>query len=316
MKRNYLYNLLTISILLISSTLKAQEVSIDEESRLNFQTYFFEALKQRAIKNYDKAIENLEKSYEIDSVNAAVAFEFSKNYAALNKYFEAQLFIDKALVKEPMNEYFLKKKVAILKVQNRYKDAIFIQKKLVNIHPKYYDDLVLLYIKSNNLKEAQKQVLEIEKKALVTTKTISYKNYIIERLVTLNSKKQPSKRENTIVFLKKKYKETTDYKVLKQLLTEEKEARLFKELLLDTKEALELFPYQPFLYKMGGIALNRLGKYKEAVNVLLNGIDFVFDDDTLKAIFYEELAISYKGLNKSDKALSYKQKALQLRKKI
>ncbi len=70
---------------------------------------------------------------------------------------------------------------------------------------------------------------------------------------------------------------------------------------------------QPFLYKMNGVALNRLRKYNEAISVLTIGIDFVVDDNTMEADFYEQFSISYEGLNNKEEALKYKQKAERLR---
>jgi tetratricopeptide (TPR) repeat protein len=54
----------------------------EEQKQLNFQKFFFEALSQKAIENYDKAIIALEKCQNIDPNNAAVYFELSKNYFA------------------------------------------------------------------------------------------------------------------------------------------------------------------------------------------------------------------------------------------
>ncbi len=121
--------MVAIGIVLVSNFTYAQKINIEEENKLKFQTYFFEALKQKAIKNYSKAIESLEKSYEIDSLSLAVAFEFSKNYLLLNKYFEAGIFINKALEIDPENMYLLRHKVVIFKSQQNFHDAIEIQKK-------------------------------------------------------------------------------------------------------------------------------------------------------------------------------------------
>ena len=90
----------------------AQNNNVAEENALKFQTYFFEALKQKAIKNYNKAIENLEKCYELDSTNMAVQFELSKNNLLLSNYYEAEIFIDQALNKHVDNIYLLKHKIS------------------------------------------------------------------------------------------------------------------------------------------------------------------------------------------------------------
>ena len=121
MKNKKLHTYLLVGIILISTFSYAQKINSVEENNLKFQTHFFEALKQKAIKNYSKAIESLEKCYEIDSLNLAVEFELSKNKLLLKNYFEAELFINKALIKEPNNSYLLRHKVAIFSAQRNFK---------------------------------------------------------------------------------------------------------------------------------------------------------------------------------------------------
>ena len=88
----------------------------------------------------------------------------------------------------------------------------------------------------------------------------------------------------------------------------------FERVVEDCKNGLELFPAQPFLYKTYALALNKLGKYNEAITVLTIGIDFVFDDAQTEADFFEQYAISYTGLGNKEEALKNKQKELKLRK--
>jgi len=155
MKNKKWHILFLIGISIISTISNAQTINIDEENNLKFQTYFFEALKQKAIKNYSKAIENLEKCYEIDSLNSAVHFELSKNKLLLNNYFEAELFIDLALVANPKNIYLLQHKTTIYIAKRNYNAAIEMQKKIVQIQPKYSDKLVLLYIQNKEFEKAE-----------------------------------------------------------------------------------------------------------------------------------------------------------------
>ena len=76
MRYGFLHKIFLVGIVLISSLVYAQKNNSDEENNLKFQSYFFEALKQKAIKNYSKAIISLEKCYEIDSTNFAVYLKF------------------------------------------------------------------------------------------------------------------------------------------------------------------------------------------------------------------------------------------------
>lgn len=315
MRYGFLHKLFLGGIVLISSIVYAQKNNSEEENDLKFQSYFFEALKQKAIKNYSKAIVSLEKCYELDSTSLAIEFEFSKNYFLLKYYNEAQLFIDKALEKEPENIYLLKHKIDIFKTQRNFQNAIDLQEKLAQIQPQYSDELVLLYIQNKNFEKAEKLIDEIEKKALKTSRIKGFKKFLENRKTTskkINNTQSPIKNDD-IETLKKLYVDKKDFQILKEILMKELTNGLFELLNIESKDGLDLFPTQPFLYKMNGIALNKLGKYNEAISVLTIGIDFVIENNMMEADFYDQLSISFEGLGNKNEAFKYKQKAKQLR---
>lgn len=317
MKRFFLHKFLLVGILIMSSFLYAQEANITKEEKgLEFQTYFFEALKQTAINNYSKAIESLEKCYQIDASNLAVEFEFSKNYLLDKKYFEAEIFIDKALNKEPKNPYLLSHKVAIFKAQSSFDKAIDIQKELVKIKPTYSDDLVLLYIQNQNFDAAENLITFIEENGLKTPSIKGYKQFLLSRKTPIIVEQIETEITNgsiNIEELRQKYLKNIDYTLLQEILTKEYNSSLYSMLYSDSKEGLDLFPAQPFLYKMNAIALNKLEKYNDAITVLTIGIDFVIDNNDMEAEFYEQLSISYFGLGDKNEAIKYEQKAKKLR---
>lgn len=304
-------------MIFISGFSYAQKINTEEENSLKFQTHFFEALKQKAIKNYGKAIESLELCNEIDTANVSVFFEFSKNHLELNNYFEAELFIDKALAFEPENWYLLQHKVAVLKAQLNFSKAIEVQKKILQNHPKYTEELVFLYIQNQNFMEAEALISKMEENAMTTLKLKSFKSYLENRKsLQINAEKQSDNaNENMdIESLKKSYSENKEFKIVQEILTKEAKEGLFEQVYADSKEALELFPEQPYLYKMNSVALNRLGKYNEAIAVLSIGIDFVIDNSAMEADFYEQLSVNHEKLGNKSEALKYKQRAAALRK--
>jgi tetratricopeptide (TPR) repeat protein len=331
MKRGFLIGLIYVGISIISGVSYGQELGLEatgtvekvtkkEEKQLEFQNYFFEALKQKAINNYKKAIENLEMCNSIEANNTAVEFEFAKNYLALKNYYEAEIFIDKALKKEPENVYLLQFKVLIFKSQRNFSEAIKVQKKLIELNSKYTEDLILLYLQNQEFDNAEKLIVEVEKNALASMKIKGYKHYLERKMAVLDtldvSNTVANSAPNTttdIVVLKKQYNASKDYAVLVKILNHELENELFDQLFNDSKNGLEYYPSQPYLYKMNALALNKLAKYNEAISVLTIGIDFVIENNALEAEFYEQFAISYNGLNNKNEALKYKQKAEQLR---
>jgi predicted Zn-dependent protease len=319
MKFKKLHSLFLVGIVMFSSFSYAQNIDNQEVLDLKFQEHFFEALKQSTTNNYSKAIENLEKCAAIDTANVAVDFEFSKNYLLLKKYYEAEVFINNALAKEPENRYLLKHKVDILKAQRNYKDAIEVQKQLVKIKPIYTDELVLLYMQNREFSKAEDLITEIENKALTTLKIKRFKNYLINRKKMIKkgteiTKKRSETLENeTIESLKNSYKNNKSFSTLLKILNYEVKNNLFEMLYTDSRDALELFPAQPILYQLNGYALNKLKKYNDAIDVLTIGIDFVIDNTQMELNFYNQLIISHEGLNNTKEVIKFKQKAAQLK---
>jgi predicted Zn-dependent protease len=317
MKTKNLHRIIAVGILFISSFSYAQEINIEEENSLKFQTHFFEALKQKAIKNYGKAIESLELCNEIDVANVSVLFEFSKNHLELNNYFEANLFIDKALSLDPENYYLLQHKVAILKAQRNFNKAIEVQKQIRQYTSKDTEELVFIYIQNQNFADAEDLISKMEENAMSTLKLKAFKSFLENRKLLQQNIQKPADINNEnidIKSLKKSYTNNKEFKIVRKILDIEASGGLFELVYADSKEALELFPAQPYLYKMNGLALNRLGKYTEAIAILTLGIDFVIDNTAMEADFYEQLSISYEKLDNKSEAVKYKQRATALRK--
>ena len=64
----------------------SKEAILFEQENINFQTFFFESLKQKAIGNYDKAIYALEACNNINKESIAILFELSKNHFLLKNH--------------------------------------------------------------------------------------------------------------------------------------------------------------------------------------------------------------------------------------
>ena len=295
-----------------------EELLIEQES-INFQTFFFEALQQKAIENYDKAIFALEACNNIDKRSPAVLFELSKNYVFLLKYTEAEYYILKGLEIEPTNLFMLEHLKEIKAKQNDFSGAILIQKRIIAQKPELEWELVLLQIKSGNIDEA----IELLKK-------LDNNNNLPAHLIPLKSallQESPSDAETTVTTtipdlpkskldnLKKDYYSKNDYQSLKLVLERELKIKDYLGLLNDSEEGLDLYPAQPFVYLMNGTALNGTRKYKDAILILNTGLDFVVEDRELEAKFMDQIGLSYKGMRDNKKATEYYNKAVDLRKK-
>lgn len=279
---------------------------LTEEKELKFQQFFFKALSEKSIGNYQKAIENLESCNQILTENDAVFFEFSKNYFQLNKTLLAKEYINRALIKEPSNIWMLKHLVKINIKEKDFSEAIRNQKKVVVLNLKERELLLRLYLRNRDYKNAVLLMDEMEEENALSS---NFKNLKLnlEKKTRKTVKKQKVNESDSLI---KQFKTDKSYQVLKQLL------ELYKTnpqiLLKYSTEGMALFPAQPYVYLMNGKALNYQKSYKKALLSLQNGIDFVIEDK-MEADFYKEMAISYKnlGMTKEQKKVIEKSKKLK-----
>lgn len=278
-----------------------------EEKMLEFQKYFFKALSEKSIKNYRKAIENLEFCNEISPEDVSVFFEFSKNYYLLNQTTEAKLYIEKALVEEPNNLWMLGHLVDIYKKERDYPSAVITQKKIVVQDAKKKPELIRLLYLSRNFSEAVELMNELEKEKGLSKNLKALK-------LSLEFRKGTSlKKENdNLKSLIASFEENTSFALLKKVLEKSstEDVSVFHKY---SEKAIDLFPAQPYAYLMHGKSLQIQSKFQKAMTILDSGIDFVIDNPTLEASFYEILAKVHDGLGNTTKAQEYRNKVKKLK---
>lgn len=300
-----LFSLLFFLISLKSYTQDSLAVAIDftEEKELKFQQFFFTALSQKSIGNYQKAIENLESCNQILPNNKSVFFEFSKNYLYLNNTPLAKEYINRAIIQDSKNIWMQKHLVKVLEKENNFFEAIKIQQKIIVLNPKENKNLVLLYLKNRDYKKALSFIKTLEEDNLLSSDLKKIK----ERLEKTNySETQKAKVSRDIY---KRFETEKTYTLLKQILLATKDNSVL--LLKYSKEGIALFPAQPFVYLINGSTLNVNREFKKALEILQNGIDFVIED-AMEALFYKEMALAYKGLNNKVEERRYMEKFRKL----
>jgi len=127
-----------------------------------YQEYFFEALKQKGIENYDRSITALLKCLKLDDSKSVVYFELGKNYVKVKNFGAAEDALKKAISKAPENEWFLNELYGLYYTLNDYDKALKTVKQLVKFHPDYKEDLVALYVKNERFKAALKVLDELD----------------------------------------------------------------------------------------------------------------------------------------------------------
>jgi tetratricopeptide (TPR) repeat protein len=405
-----------------------------------FQEYFFEALKQKGIENYDRAVDALQKCLNLNSKLPIIYFELGKNYNKLKNFGAAEDALKKAINMQPDNEWFLDELYDVYYQQDDIKNAIKTIKQLVEYHPDYKQDLAALYIREEKYRQALELLDELDaelgisdsrdamrndiyaitgnaddrienleqriannpnnednhlkliyrysqigdkKNAYKAAKNLLkikpeskfvhlalYKFYLQDNRVDdainsvkvvltspeINADAKSKVLKDFVAFVAKNPEYESDLVDITSLVDENKDAqthgdlgqyylkagdkvkalfnfkealkqdpnnfKLIKDVLLlqldiedyqavitDSKRALELYPAQPFLYLVHGVANNKLGNYKTAIDNLEMGLDFLIDSPKMESDFYSELSLAYKGLNNISKSETFAKKA-------
>lgn len=106
--------------------------------------------------------------------------------------------------------------------------------------------------------------------------------------------------------------EPNNFKVLQNVMLLYLDLKKYDLANTKSSEALELYPSQPVIYLINGVALNALNKPKEALESLETGLDYIIEDPKMEADFYNQLSKAYTLLNNTDKAKSFSDKAKQI----
>ena len=108
-------------------------VTIDD----GFEDLFYDAIQQRSIENYDKAMTALEKAVVIQPENPVIYFELGKNYLAQKKYPEAYTNFEKVTKIDPKNRWAWVGMYDVCYDTQDYNKAIPIVEKLVEFKESY-----------------------------------------------------------------------------------------------------------------------------------------------------------------------------------
>lgn len=144
-----------------------------------FQDSFYESLLQKGIENYDKAIVALEKCLVSQPNNATVHFELAKNYLALKQYENAYQSFQKATQIEPKNRWFWVGLYDLSFQTKNYERAMTAVQQLIGFDERYKDDLIPLYMATNQLEKALALINEMNAKFGKSQERTQFKNQIL-----------------------------------------------------------------------------------------------------------------------------------------
>ncbi len=210
---------------LLSQTEPEDVATVSDE----FENYYYESLKQKGIENYDKAIEALEKCKNIQPENPIVFFELGKNYLSQKKYKDAYDNFEKVTKIDPKNRWAWVGMYDVCYDTRDFNQAIIIVQKLVEFKPDYREDLVSLYMNTQQFDKALDLINELNETVGKSEKRELYKADILR-----DAKYQGSEKANLIDKIKKNPKDEANYIALiymySQSNQEEKALEIAKQL--------------------------------------------------------------------------------------
>ncbi|MDW8849567.1 tetratricopeptide repeat protein [Flavobacterium sp. MMLR14_040] len=171
-----------------------------------YQDSFYESLKQKGIENYDKAIVSLEKCIKLKPNDAVAYFELGKNYLSLKDYGNAQSSFEKATQLDPKNKWYWLGIYDVSYETKNYPLAIETIQKIIPFDEEYKDDLISLYMISNQYDKALTTINEMNDKFGKSEDRDRYKMQILSQ-----GKYQNAEASNLIDQIKKNPKEESNY---------------------------------------------------------------------------------------------------------
>jgi tetratricopeptide (TPR) repeat protein len=180
-----------------------------------FTDQFYESLKQKGIENYDKAIQSLEACLKMQPNNAAVYNELGRNYLLQKNYDKAYQSFDKASKLDPKNMWYVVGMYDVSYETRNYNQAINIVERLVEFRKEYREDLVSLYMNTQQHDKALDLINILNDEIGRTEQRDTYKALIMQ-----DSRFMGPEKANLLEQIRKNPKEESNYIQLIYLYSE------------------------------------------------------------------------------------------------
>jgi tetratricopeptide (TPR) repeat protein len=136
---------------------------------------FYEALKQRGIENYDKAIVAIQKCLEKEPKNPAFLYELGKNQLDLKNYVDAEISFKSAIEFDSKQRWYWNGLYDIYYQTKDFQKSIPVVQKLIEFDPNMREDLVSLYMNTNQKDKALALLKEMQASSHLTSTMEFYK---------------------------------------------------------------------------------------------------------------------------------------------
>lgn len=267
-----------------------------EEYTDKFQETFFEALKQKGIQNYDRAINLFLECKQMQSNTATLDYELSKVFFLDKKYVLAEQYALEALKVEPTNYWMLHHLISVLDKQGAPLESL--ESDLPFQDQTFLINSIKIYFEKQKYGEAKSFVLRLPK----NRSRVQWEEKINEVLITksVNDPEISTKKDTNTTS-----SENSELDRLKSSLKALMNSSDFRALETSANEALQSFPLQPEFHYYYGFALNQLNRSEDAIGILEEGLSLLFEESQLSNEFYTELSKAFTAMGNLSKANEY-----------
>ena len=253
----------------------------------------------------DKAVEEINKLIATAPEEAKYYGILAELYAANNMDSEAIDTYQKALKIDPDNAYINLSLSEYYRQKRDYPKGFIYLEKAFNSEELDIDSKVKIllsyYVVSEKSEELKQQSLALCD-VLIKAHPKEAKAYSVAGDFYYRDKKLEKSKE---YFSKAVEIDKSKYVIWNQLLIIESELQQFTEMIKHGKEAVELFPNEPTVYLLLGIAYLQEKNPQEALIVLNQGKNMIIDNKPLLGQFYANIGDAYyrtKQMEQSDEA--------------
>jgi tetratricopeptide (TPR) repeat protein len=149
-----------------------EDIALEENKT---EDYFFEALAQRGIENYDKAIVAIQKCLEKEPKNAAFLYELGKNQLDAKDYVAAEITFKSAVEIDNKQRWYWNGLYDVYYQTKDFQKSIPVVEKLIEFDPNMREDLVSLYMNTDQKEKALNLLKEMEASSHLTKTMEFYK---------------------------------------------------------------------------------------------------------------------------------------------
>lgn len=230
-----------------------------------YQDSFYESLKQKGIENYDKAIVYLEKCIKLKPNDAVAYFELGKNYLKLKDYQNAQSAFEKAIQIDAKNKWYWLGVYDVSFETKNYALAIETIQKIIPFDEEYKDDLISLYMITNQFEKALLAINEMNDKYGKSEDRERYKQQILSQ-----GKFQNTEIDNLISQIKQNPKEESNYVNLILLYSKKSETDKVLDVARQLAKEIPTSEWAQLSLFKGYLDQNQADKAIKAMNFILS----------------------------------------------